>query len=145
MRRLDLANCALGRVASQLPFEGRKAGFRMGAIPILAPPALRRHGWIRHHQWWFPLPPVNRRTGVGWVNGWSGCGTNCEEGSSERAGLDAAKYAGHSLRWAATSDAIAGASERGIMAQTGHRSVQMVRRYMRDRSLFRRSARKLGV
>ena len=45
----------------------------------------------------------------------------------------------------ATSDAIAGASERGIMAQTGHRSVQMVRRYMRDRSLFRRSARKLGV
>ena len=65
----------------------------------------------------------------------------------ERAGLDAAKYAGHSL-WAghATSAAISGASERSIMAQTGHRSVQMVRRYIRDGSLFREnSAAKLGL
>jgi len=64
-----------------------------------------------------------------------------------RAGLDAAKYAGHSLRAGhATSAAIAGASERSIMAQTGHRSVQMVRRYIRDGSLFREnSAGKLGL
>ena len=55
-----------------------------------------------------------------------------------RAGLDAAKYAGHSLRAGhATTAAIAGASERSIMNQTGHRSVQMVRRYIRDGSLFR--------
>lgn len=48
-----------------------------------------------------------------------------------RAGLDVAKYAGHSLRAGhATSAAIAGASERSIMNQTGHRSVQMVRRYI---------------
>lgn len=60
---------------------------------------------------------------------------------AERAGLDAAKYAGH-----ATSAAIAGASERSIMNQTGHRSVQMVRRYIRDGSLFREnSAGKLGL
>jgi integrase len=66
---------------------------------------------------------------------------------AERAGLDAAKYAGHSLRSGnATSAAIAGASERSIMNQTGHRSVQMVRRYIRDGSLFREnSARKLGL
>jgi integrase len=52
---------------------------------------------------------------------------------AERAGLDAAKYAGHSLRAShATSAAIAGASERSIMNQTGHRSVQMVRRYIRE-------------
>ena len=58
-----------------------------------------------------------------------------------RAGLDAAKYAGHSLRAGhATSAAIAGASERSIMNQTGHRSVQMVRRYIRDGSLFRENA-----
>jgi integrase len=65
----------------------------------------------------------------------------------ERAGLDAAKYAGHSLRAGhATSAAIAGASERSIMNQTGHRSVQMVRRYIRDGSLFREnSAGKLGL
>jgi integrase len=53
----------------------------------------------------------------------------------------------HSLRAGhATSAAIAGASERSIMAQTGHRSVQMVRRYIRDGSLFREnSAGKLGL
>jgi len=64
-----------------------------------------------------------------------------------RAGLDPAKYAGHSLRAGhATSAAIAGASERSIMKQTGHRSVQMVRRYIRDGSLFRdNSAGKLGL
>jgi site-specific recombinase XerD len=64
-----------------------------------------------------------------------------------RAGLDATKYAGHSLRAGhATSAAIAGASERSIMNQTGHRSVQMVRRYIRDGDLFRNnSAGKLGL
>src|SRR5712691_10576654 len=66
---------------------------------------------------------------------------------ADRAGLDSAKYAGHSLRAGhATSAAIAGASERSIMNQTGHRSVQMVRRYIRDGSLFREnSAGKLGL
>jgi site-specific recombinase XerD len=66
---------------------------------------------------------------------------------AKRAGLDAAKYAGHSLRAGhATSASIAGASERSIMNQTGHRSVQMVRRYIRDGSLFREnSAGKLGL
>ncbi|SFU95649.1 site-specific integrase [Alicyclobacillus macrosporangiidus] len=56
-------------------------------------------------------------------------------------GLDARKYAGHSLRAGlATSAAMAGASEREIMAQTGHRSVMMVRRYIRDGNLFRANA-----
>jgi integrase len=66
---------------------------------------------------------------------------------ARRAGLDAAKFAGHSLRAGhATSAAMAGASERSIMVQTGHRSVQMVRRYIRDGSLFREnSAGKLGL
>lgn len=66
---------------------------------------------------------------------------------AQRAGLDATKYAGHSLRAGhATSAAIAGASERSIMKQTGHRSVQMVRRYIRDGNLFRdNSAGKLGL
>ena len=46
----------------------------------------------------------------------------------------------------ATSAAIAGASERSIMNQTGHRSVQMVRRHIPDGSLFREnSAGKLGL
>ena len=49
-----------------------------------------------------------------------------------------AKYAGHSLRAGhATATAIAGASERSIMNQTGHRPVQMLRRYIRGGNLFR--------
>ena len=66
---------------------------------------------------------------------------------AERAGFDSAKYAGHSLRAGhATAAAVAGASERSIMNQTGHRSVQMVRRYIRDGNLFREnSAGKLGL
>jgi integrase len=56
-------------------------------------------------------------------------------------GLDPARYAGHSLRAGlATAAAIGGASERAIMNQTGHKSVTMVRRYIRDGSLFRENA-----
>jgi site-specific recombinase XerD len=57
---------------------------------------------------------------------------------AKAAGLDPARYAGHSLRAGlATSAAAAGASERVIMSQTGHRSTDMVRRYIREGSLFR--------
>jgi site-specific recombinase XerD len=51
------------------------------------------------------------------------------------------RFSGHSLRAGlATSAAIAGASERSIMKQTGHQSVNMVRRYIREGSLFRENA-----
>jgi integrase len=40
----------------------------------------------------------------------------------------------------ATSAAKAGKTERAIMAQTGHRSAAMVRRYIRDADLFRENA-----
>jgi integrase len=60
---------------------------------------------------------------------------------AEASGLDPAKFAGHSLRAGlATAAAIGGASERAIMAQTGHRSTAMVRRYIRDGNLFRENA-----
>lgn len=56
-------------------------------------------------------------------------------------GLDPDRYSGHSLRSGlATAAAAAGVSERAIMQQTGHRSVAMVRRYIRDGSLFRENA-----
>lgn len=57
------------------------------------------------------------------------------------AGLDPALYAGHSLRAGmATSAAAAGVSERAIMNQTGHKSVAIARRYIREGSLFRENA-----
>jgi integrase len=60
-------------------------------------------------------------------------------------GLDPKRYAGHSLRAGlATSAAAAGASERVIMSQTGHRPADMVRRYIREGSLFRENAASLA-
>jgi len=57
--------------------------------------------------------------------------------AAERAGLDPSRFAGHSLRAGlATTAAKAGKSDRAIMKQTGHRSVAMVHRYIRDASLF---------
>ena len=59
----------------------------------------------------------------------------------ERAGIDPDLYAGHSLcTGLATSAAAAGVSERAIMNQTGHRSVAVARRYIRERPLFRENA-----
>jgi hypothetical protein len=53
------------------------------------------------------------------------------------AGFDPALFAGHSLRSGlATAADKAGKSERSIMKQTGHRSVTVVRRYIRDDLLF---------
>src|SRR5262249_11230123 len=47
-------------------------------------------------------------------------------------------YSAHSLRSGlVTAAAIGGADERTIMRHTGHKSVEMVRRYMRDASIFR--------
>ena len=57
------------------------------------------------------------------------------------AGLDKTKYAGHSLRSGfATSTAETGADERSIMAMTGHKTTQMVRRYIQEANLFKNNA-----
>ena len=57
------------------------------------------------------------------------------------AGLDSKKYSGHSLRSGfATSTAELGAEERSIMAMTGHKTTQMVRRYIREANLFKNNA-----
>ena len=57
------------------------------------------------------------------------------------AGLDSNKYAGHSLRSGfATSTAESGAEERSIMAMTGHKSTEMVRRYIKEANLFKNNA-----
>ncbi len=59
----------------------------------------------------------------------------------EPLGYDPAVFAAHSLRSGlATSAAAAGKSERAIMQQTGHKSVAMVRRYIREGNLFRENA-----
>mgnify|MGYP006097346447 CR=1 FL=1 len=60
---------------------------------------------------------------------------------AELAGLDSKKYSGHSLRSGfATSAAEFGAEERSIMAMTGHKTTQMVRRYIQEANLFKNNA-----
>jgi len=63
------------------------------------------------------------------------------------AGIAVEEVAGHSLRAGlATAAAAAGVSERAIMAQTGHRSLPTVRRYIREGSLFlENAAGKIGL
>lgn len=154
---LDIENCAFGKDGLTLTLRrsktdqdgaGRKIGIPYGSNPETCP--------VRTIQAWIeqsgigsgPLFRSINRHGRLRVRRLSGIDVaRVVKKLAERAGLDPAKYAGHSLRAGhATSAAIAGASERSIMNQTGHRSVQMVRRYIRDGSLFREnSAGKLGL
>ena len=61
--------------------------------------------------------------------------------AAHRVGLDAADIGGHSLRSGfATSAAQAGTSERLIATQTGHKSLLVLRRYIRAAGLFTENA-----
>jgi site-specific recombinase XerD len=154
---LDAEDCTFGKDGLTVTLRrsktdqtgaGRKIGIPYGSNPETCP--------VRTIQSWLELAGVStgplfrslNRHGKVQAGRLSGIDVaRVVKKLAERAGLDAAKYAGHSLRAGhATSAAIAGASERSIMNQTGHRSVQMVRRYIRDGSLFREnSAGKLGL
>tara|TARA_B100001057_G_scaffold500057_1_gene613219 strand:- start:5948 stop:6901 length:954 start_codon:yes stop_codon:yes gene_type:complete len=57
------------------------------------------------------------------------------------AGIENQNFSGHSLRSGfATVAADSGADERSIMAMTGHKSAQMVRRYIREANIFKNNA-----
>jgi integrase len=154
---LDVEDCAFGKDGLTITLrrsktdqdgQGRKIGIPYGANPETCPVRVLQ-GWLE--QAGTSSGPVFRsinRHGQVQPGRLSGIDVaRVVKKLAERAGLDPANYAGHSLRAGhATSAAIAGASERSIMNQTGHRSVQMVRRYIRDGSLFREnSAGKLGL
>ena len=58
-------------------------------------------------------------------------------------GLDNKQYSGHSLRSGfATVAAESGADEKSIMTMTGHKTTQMVRRYIKESNLFKNNALK---
>jgi site-specific recombinase XerD len=155
--RLDVEDCAFGKDGLTVTLrrskvdqegQGRKVGIPYGSNPETCP--------VRTVQAWLevagvmagPLFRSINRHGQVQPGRLSGIDVaRVTKKLAARAGLDPAKYAGHSLRAGhATAAAIAGASERSIMKQTGHRSVQMVRRYIRDGNLFREnSAGKLGL
>ena len=154
---LDIEDCAFGKDGLTITLrrsktdqegQGRKIGIPFGSNPDTCP-VRTTQAWIEHAG--IVDGPVFRsihRHGRIQPGRLAGADVaRVVKKLARRAGLDQAKYAGHSLRAGhATSAAISGASERSIMNQTGHRSVQMVRRYIRDGSLFREnSAGKLGL
>jgi site-specific recombinase XerD len=154
---LDVGDCEFGKDGLTITLRrsktdqdgaGRKIGIPYGSNPETCP--------VRTVQSWMEqsgvttgplLRSINRHGKIrpGRLSGIDV--TRVVKKLAKRAGLDAAKYGGHSLRAGhATTAAIAGATERSIMNQTGHRSVQMVRRYIRNGNLFRdNSAGKLGL
>jgi site-specific recombinase XerD len=154
---LDASDCVFGRDGLTITLrrsktdqegQGRKIGVPYGSNPDTCP--------VRVVQTWLEQSAINEGPLFRSINRHGQIQSRRLSGVdvarivkklAERAGLDASQYAGHSLRSGhATSAAIAGASERSIMNQTGHRSVQMVRRYIRDACLFREnSAGKLGL
>jgi site-specific recombinase XerD len=121
--------------------QGRKIGIPYGSNPATCPVALQ--DWLG--QCGFTegslFRPIDRFSRVSPQRLSGAAIADIVKRYVEAAGLDATNFAGHSLRSGlATSAAAAGASERSIMNQTGHRSVVMVRRYIRDGSLFRENA-----
>ena len=59
----------------------------------------------------------------------------------DEAGIENKNYSGHSLRSGfATATAESGADERSIMTMTGHKTTQMVRRYIKEANLFKNNA-----
>jgi len=117
--------------------EGRKIGIPYGSNPATCP--------VRAIEDWLKVSGIIEGLLFRSINK----GGNMQESFDDKtvarivkraalaAGLNPSDYAGHSLRAGlATSAAMAGVEERVIMKQTGHRSVNMVRKYIRDGSLF---------
>jgi site-specific recombinase XerD len=121
---------------------GRKVGLPFGSSPLTCPVrALRdwlERGGIAHGP---TFRPIDRHGNVRPRRLTDQSVALIVKRCAHEAGLDANNYAGHSLRSGlATAAAMADVSERAIMAQTGHKSLPVVRRYIRDGSLFRRNA-----
>jgi len=128
--------------------KGRDVGIPYGSTPLTCP-VRALTGWktIAGISVGALFRGVDRHGRVGAARIHKDCVGLVVKRAAEAAGLDPAKYAGHSLRAGlATQAYLNGAGELAIMRQTGHRSLEMVRRYIRDASLFRENpAAKLGL
>jgi integrase len=121
---------------------GRTVGVPFGSNPVTCP--------VRAWRAWLELSsitegaafrPVDRHGRIGATRLSAQAVALVLKRHAGRAGLDPAEVAGHSLRAGlATSAAAAGVPERVIAATTGHRGTVMLRRYIREGSLFRENA-----
>jgi integrase len=128
--------------------QGRKVGIPFGGSPETCP--------VRAVRAWLELSgikegalfrPVNRHGHVSDKRLSGHAVAEVVKHTLKAAGKSARGYSGHSLRAGlVTQAAIAGASERSIQEQSGHRSLLVLRRYIRDGSLFRENvAAKVGL
>jgi site-specific recombinase XerD len=154
---LDLADLEFGREGLKVTVrrsktdqegQGRRIGIPYGSNPATCP--------VRAAQEWLAAlgatsGPVFRRIDRhGHLGDWRLSDRAVAlilKRAAVAAGLAPDELAGHSLRAGlATAAAAAGVSERAIMAQTGHRSLTTVRKYIREGSLFlENAAAKVGL
>jgi integrase len=133
---------ALRRSKTDQEGAGRKVGIRYSSNPATCPVralmawleasaitsgrlirSVNRHGWLQVSR------PMDKTVAL------------VMKRRAEAVGLEATRYAGHSLRAGLeTSAEAAGVSERANMAHTGHRRVNLVQRYIREGSLFLENA-----
>jgi integrase len=120
---------------------GRSVGIPFGSNPATCP--------VRSWRAWLEVSgteghafsPVDRHGRIGTTRLSGHAVALVLKRHAARAGLDPDEVAGHSLRAGlATSAAAAGVPERVIAQQTGHKGTVMLRRYIREGSLFRENA-----
>jgi integrase len=121
---------------------GRTVGIPFGANPVTCP--------VRAWRAWLEVSgitegaafcPVDRHGHIGATRLSAQAVALVLKRHAVRVGLDPGEVAGHSLRAGlATSAAAAGVPERVIAQQTGHKGTAMLRRYIREGSLFRENA-----
>lgn len=128
----------LRRAKTDQEARGRRVGVPYGSYPATCP--------VRSLRRWLEAAavaegpvfrPVDRHGRIGTARLSDKAVARAVKRAAGRAGLDPTRYAGHSLRAGfATAAAAAGASERAIQNQTGHKSVTVLRGYIREGSLF---------
>jgi integrase len=122
--------------------QGRKIGIPMGLFPATCPVRALR-AWIEAAELVSGalFRPIDRHGNIKPARLTSHAVARIVKRCAAKAGLDAAAFSGHSLRAGlATAAATAGASDRVIMKQTGHKSRAMVDRYVRSAELFKDNA-----
>jgi integrase len=138
----------LGRSKTDQEGAGRKVGIPYGSDPATCP--------VRSYAAWLEAAKLERGPVFREIDRHGHVGAQALHKDSvglivkraaARIGLDASRYAGHSLRAGlATQAYVNGATELDIMRQTGHRSLATVRKYIRDATLFRDNpAARLGL
>jgi site-specific recombinase XerD len=137
----DGLEVTLRRSKTDQEAQGRKVGLPFGSSPASCP--------VRAFRAWVEAAGISTGPAFRSVDRHGRLGESLSPAavalvvkrSASLVGLEAEDLAGHSLRAGlATAAAKAGKSERAIMAQTGHKSAAMVRRYIRDASLFSENA-----